>query len=73
MTKLTKPVTRVIDFGRGPIAVTLQPDGLLAFRERRRRVKFYLPLGAAFIEAVGRAVEAERAAKRAARKARRAS
>lgn len=69
MTKLVRPVTRWIDFGRGPIAITLQPDGMISFREQRRRVKFFLPIGAAFVEAVGRAVAAEREAKRIARKA----
>jgi len=68
-TRLTKPITRVVDFGRGPVAVTLRPDGLIAFREKRRRVEFYLPIGAAFIQAVARAVAAEKAAKKAARKA----
>ena len=64
MTKLSKPVTRVVDFGRGPVAVTLQPDGLITFREKGRRKVFAVPLSAAFVQAVGRAVTAERAAKK---------
>jgi hypothetical protein len=73
VTRLTKAVARVVDFGRGPVVVTLHPDGMISFREHRRRLRFYLPIGAAFVEAVGRHVSAERAAKRAARKARRSS
>lgn len=60
MTPLRKPVTRVIDFGRGPVAVTMHPDGLLTFREKGRRTVFAVPIAAAFVQAVGRAVAARK-------------
>jgi hypothetical protein len=68
MTKLTREVTRVVDFGRGPVAITLHPDGLVIFREKARRTRFALPIGAAYVQAVGRYVSAQRAARKAARK-----
>ena len=68
MTPLRKAVSRRVDFGRGPVTVTLDPSGLIVFRERGRRTVFALPIGAAFAAAVGRAVSAEKAARKAARK-----
>lgn len=61
MTALKKPVTRMVDFGRGPVAITMTPDGLFTFREKGRRKVFAVPIAKAFVEAVGRTVAAERA------------
>jgi hypothetical protein len=61
VTPLRKPVTRQVDFGRGPVAVTLDPSGLITFRERRRRTVFAIPIGAAFVSAVGWALATKRA------------
>jgi hypothetical protein len=69
MTALRKPVTRVVDFGRGPVAITMSPDGLFTFREKGRRKVFAVPIAATFVQAVGRTVAAEKAARRLARKA----
>ena len=63
MTPLRKPVTRVVDFGRGPVAVTLWPSGLITFREKGRRAVYAAPLSRVFIQAVDAAVSARRAAK----------
>jgi hypothetical protein len=60
MTILNKPVTRIVDLGRGPVAVTLTTAGdvpVIRFREKGRRKTFDLPLAAAFVEAVGRSVK----------------
>ena len=65
MTRLSRAVTRMVDFGRGPVAVTLHPDGLVIFREKGRRTRFSLPIGAVFAQAVGRAVALERDARKA--------
>jgi hypothetical protein len=64
MTTLRKPVTRVIDFGRGPVAVTMDPSGLITFREKGRRTVFAVPMGATFVQAVGRSLAAKRAARK---------
>jgi hypothetical protein len=59
MTPLDKPVTRSVDFGRGEVYVTLTSAGdvpVIRFREKRRRQSFDLPLAAAYVQAVGRAV-----------------
>ena len=69
MTALSKPVTRVVDFGRGPVAITMTPDGLFTFREKGRRKVFAVPIAAAFVQAVGRSIASERAARKVARKA----
>jgi hypothetical protein len=69
VTALHKPVTRVVDFGRGPVAITMRPDGLLTFREKGRRKVFAVPIAAAFVQAVGRSVAAERVARKAAKAA----
>lgn len=61
MTALRKPVTRWVDFGRGPVAVTLDPSGLITFREKGRRTVYAMPLGATFVQAVGRAIAARKA------------
>lgn len=62
-TPLDKPVTRVVDFGRGAVSVTLTSAGdvpVIRFREKGRRVTFDLPLAAAFVEAVGRTLNTRR-------------
>ena len=69
MTALRKPVTRVVDFGRGPVAITMTPDGLFTFREKGRRKVFAVPIASAFVQAVGRSIAADKAARKAARKA----
>lgn len=68
-TPLRKPVSRRADLPRGPVIVTLRPDGLIEFREHRRRKTFVLPLAAVFLRAVDAEVAREKAEKRAARKA----
>ena len=71
-TKLTRPVTRVVDTRRsGEIVVTMTPAGLM-FREKGRRTTYGpLDTGALYVLAVRQHVEAEKRAKAAARKARR--
>ena len=69
MTRLTRPVTRVATLPRGEVAITLDPCGVLMFREKGRRKVFMLPLAEMFARAVDRMVQSEKAAKRAARKA----
>ena len=64
MTALRKPVTRWVDFGRGPVAVTLDPSGLITFREKGRRTVFAVPIGATFVQAVGRSLAARKAARK---------
>lgn len=64
MTALRRPVTRVVDFGRGPVAITMTPDGLFTFREKGRRKTFAVPIARAFVEAVGRTIAAERASRK---------
>lgn len=65
MTKLARSVTRMVDFGRGPVAVTLTTAGdipIIRFREKGRHTTFDLPLAAAFVQAVGRAVSIKKEA-----------
>jgi hypothetical protein len=71
-TPLSRPVTRrVVTVRMEPLNVTLTAAGI-EFREPRRRKGFLLPYGVAFLEAVQRHVDAERRAKAAAKKAKRA-
>lgn len=71
-TKLSRPVTRVVETLRGEaLVVTLAPEGI-KFREARRRTTYLLPYGTAFLDAVERYVQAEKRAKLAERKARKA-
>lgn len=59
MTPLDRPVSRVVDLGRGPVTVTLTTAGdvpVIRFREKGRHTSFDLPLATAFVQAVGRAV-----------------
>ncbi len=61
-TRLSKPVTRVVEVDGKPMNVTLGPLGV-TFREYKRRTGFLLPYGSAFLRAVTLHVEAERRAK----------
>lgn len=69
MTRLMRAVRRVIDLGRGPVAVTLYPDGHIGFRPRRHRTEFRLPLGSVMVRAVDAHVQQAKAERRAARHA----
>ena len=63
MTQLERTVTRMVDFGRGPVAVSLTTAGdvpIIRFREKGRHKTFDLPLAAVFVQAVGRAINKER-------------
>lgn len=71
MTALTAPVRRRVNLPRGPVTVALLPEGLIAFRELRRRRWFTLPLSSVFVRAVDAAVQADRAERKAARAAKR--
>ena len=68
MTRLTKPVTRWATLPRGEVAVTLDPAGVLTFREKGRRKVFMLPLAEMFARAVDRMVQSEKAERKAERK-----
>lgn len=73
MTDLTRPVRRkVVTHRLEQLVVELTAEGIY-LREPRRRTKFLLPYGVAFQQAARLFVEAERRAKAAARKARRAA
>lgn len=73
MTTLTKPVRRKVATVRGEeLVVTLLLEGI-QIREPRRRKAYLLPYGYAFLQAVRLQVDADRRAKAAARKARRAA
>lgn len=69
MTALRSPVYRTTLLPRGPVTVALLPEGLIAFREKRRRTWFTLPLASVFVRAVDAEVQRRKAEKRAARKA----
>lgn len=64
MTPLRRPVTRVVDFGRGPVAVTMDPSGLFTFRHKRGRTVYAVPIGAAYVNAVARAVALRKATRK---------
>lgn len=70
MTALRTPVRRSIDLPRGRVTVALLPEGLIAFREHRRRQWYTLPLASVFVRAVDAEVQRRKAERRAARKAR---
>lgn len=71
MTNLTKPVTRRTRMPRGPVSVTLTPDGRIGFRQHRHRKTHWLPLSRVFVWAVEATIADEKRAKREARAARR--
>lgn len=66
-TKLTKPVTRVIEIDGKPMNVTLGVNGI-TFREYKRRTAFLLPYGSAWLRAVTLFVEQQRREKAKKRK-----
>jgi hypothetical protein len=70
MTELRKPVRRRLTLPRGPVSVTLYPDGTIGFREPRRRCEYRLPLARVFVLA---ADAYQQDAKLERRRARRAS
>ena len=72
MTDLRKPVRRRVTLPRGPVSVTLYPDGTIGFRESRRRVEFRLPLARLFVMAADAYQQQVKAERRAARRAERA-
>lgn len=73
MTELNRPVKRKVTTARlQPLVVAMTPEGLW-IREPRRRTAFLLPYGIAFQTAVRLQVDADRRAKKAAKKARRQS
>jgi len=72
-TKLRKTVVREVeDFdGRGKsLMVSLEPGGVLSFREKGTRKSFDLTVGAAYVSAVKRTVDLERAEKNKGKKKR---
>lgn len=68
MTALRAPVRRTVALPRGRVTVALLPEGLIAFREHRRRRWYALPLSSVFLRAVDAAVQADKSARRAARR-----
>mgnify|MGYP001560780131 CR=1 FL=1 len=59
MKTLEKPVSRMVEFGRGQVAITLTSAGdvpVITFRHKGSRTTFTLPLAAAYAQAVGRTV-----------------
>lgn len=73
MTELNRPVKRKVTTARlQPLVVAMTPEGLW-IREPRRRTAFLLPYGIAFQTAVRLQIDADRRAKKAAKKARRQS
>ena len=67
MTNLNKPIKRSVDgLLRRKLVVTLYPGGVLGLREGKTRHEYTLPLMTCY----RLAIEAERAAKKAARRKR---
>lgn len=64
MTKLTKPITRSAQLLRGEVAITMDPAGMLWFREKGRRRRFPVDLNLIFARAVAAQVAAERKLRR---------
>lgn len=58
-TRLTKPVTRVVEVDGKPMNVTLGPLGI-TFREYKRRTGFLLPYGSGYLRAVTLYAEQQR-------------
>lgn len=44
LTRLRKPIRRVIEFPKGAVVVTLHPDGTLAFRGLRMQRRYAISL-----------------------------
>jgi len=72
MTDLLKLVRRRVRLPRGPVSVTLYPDGTIGFREHKRRVEFRVPLARVFVLAADAYQQQQRAERKAAAKLRRA-
>ena len=71
MTRLTKPVTRVVEVpGHGTMNVTLTADGI-TFRQFKKRSALMLPYGAAIVRAAYLKADEIRAEKKKRRKVRR--
>ena len=69
MTELNRPVKRKVRTARlQPLVVALAPEGIW-IREPRRRTAYLMPYGVAFQQAVRMQIEADRRAKKAAKKA----
>jgi hypothetical protein len=66
-TRLERPVTRRIETPSRDLVVTMTANGL-ELREAGRRTSYLLPWGVAFVRAASLSVQAERAAKRHAKK-----
>ena len=58
-TRLSKPVTRIVEIDGKPVNVTLGPLGI-TFREYKRRKGFLLPYGSGFLRAITLFVEQQR-------------
>lgn len=71
MTDLRKPVRRRLTLPRGPVSVTLYPEGLIGFRERGRHTEYKLPLARVFVWAADAYQQQQRAERKAAAIARR--
>jgi hypothetical protein len=67
MTELRKPVRRRLTLPRGPVSVTLYPDGTIGFREPRRRCEYRLPLARVFVLAADAYQQDAKLARRRAR------
>lgn len=67
MTDLRKPIRRRVQLPRGPVSVTLYPDGTIGFREHGRRVEYRLTLARVFVLAADAHQQSERDARKAAR------
>ncbi len=50
MTRLSRPVTRLVETSHGPMNVTLTADGI-SFRAFRSRTSLLLPYGTAIVKA----------------------
>lgn len=66
-TRLTKPVTRVVEIDGKPVNVTLGPLGI-TFREYKKWKGFLLPYGSGFLRAVTLYVDQQRREKAKGRK-----
>jgi hypothetical protein len=64
MTKLTRPVRRLLGGEGRALVVSLEPPGVLVFRESRTRRRYTLGLKALFVRAVMAEVEAERGSRK---------
>jgi hypothetical protein len=73
VTDLRKPVSRRTQLPRGPVVVTLYPDGTIGFRQIRHRVEYRLPLARVFVMAADAHQQTERAMRKLAAKIRRAA